>query len=54
MKNFILSEIIKLDFISQLSLNCTLPFAGIQHMQQCQFNSSHFVASMLLNQMNGA
>jgi hypothetical protein len=28
----------KLDFISQPSSNSTLPFAGLQHMQQCQVN----------------
>ena len=28
----------KLDFISQPSSQSTLPFAGLQHMQQCQVN----------------
>ncbi len=28
----------KLDFISQPSSKSTLPFAGLQHMQQCQVN----------------
>jgi hypothetical protein len=28
----------KLNFISQPSSNATLPFAGLQHMQQCQVN----------------
>jgi hypothetical protein len=28
----------KLDFISQRSSKSTLPFAGLQHMQQCQVN----------------
>ena len=53
MASLILFVLMKLDFISQLSLNCTLPFAGLQHMQQCQkFKSLHFVASMLLSQIN--
>ncbi len=30
--------VMKLDFISQLSSKSTLPFAGLQHMQQCQVN----------------
>jgi hypothetical protein len=33
---FISSIVMKLDFISQPSTNSTLPFAGLQHMQQCQ------------------
>ncbi len=35
----------KLDFISQPSLNSTLPFAGLQHMQQCQVTFPQFKLS---------
>ncbi len=35
---FISSLVMKLDFISQPSSKSTLPFAGLQHMQQCQVN----------------
>ena len=35
---FISSLVLKLDFISQPSSKSTLPFAGLQHMQQCQVN----------------
>jgi hypothetical protein len=36
--NFISSYLMKLDFISQSPSKFTLPFAGLQHMQQCQLN----------------
>ena len=36
--SFISSLVMKLDFISQPSSKSTLPFAGFQHMQQCQVN----------------
>ncbi len=36
--SFISSLAMKLDFISQPSSKSTLPFAGLQHMQQCQVN----------------
>jgi hypothetical protein len=36
--SFISSLVMKLDFISQPSSKSTLPFAGLQHMQQCQVN----------------
>jgi hypothetical protein len=42
----------KLDFISQPSSNSTLPFAGLQHMQQCQVIFPQFF--ILLIQINGA
>ena len=38
---FISSLVMKLDFMSQPSSNSTLPFAGLQHMQQCQVIFSH-------------
>jgi hypothetical protein len=50
--SLILFVVMKPDFISQLSSNYTLLFARLQHTQQCQFISLHFVANMLLNQMN--
>ncbi len=37
----------KLDFISQPSSKTTLPFAGLQHMQQCQVKFHSIFASML-------
>jgi hypothetical protein len=37
----------KLDFISQPSSKSTLPFAGLQHMQQCQVDFHLIFASML-------
>jgi hypothetical protein len=36
--SFILSLVMKLDFISQPSSKSALLFAGLQHMQQCQVN----------------
>ena len=36
LKSFISSLVMKLDFILQLSSKSTLPFEGLQHMQQCQ------------------
>jgi hypothetical protein len=39
--------LMKLDIISQPSSKATLPFAGLQHMQQCQVNFHSIFASML-------
>jgi hypothetical protein len=36
--SFFSSLVMKLGFISQPSSKSTLPFAGLQHMQQCQVN----------------
>jgi len=47
MKNFISSKVMKLDFISQQSSKSTLPFAGLQHMQQCQVNFSRNYGYMI-------
>ncbi len=44
---FISSIVMKLDFVSQPSSKSTLPFAGLQHMQQCQVNFHSIFASML-------
>ncbi len=44
---FISSLVLKLDFISQPSSKSTLPFAGLQHMQQCQVNFHSIFTSML-------
>ena len=43
---FISSIVLKLYFISQLSSKSTLPFAGLQHMQQCQVNFHSIFASI--------
>jgi len=32
----VLSQVMKLNFISKPSLKSTLPFVGLQHMQECQ------------------
>ena len=39
--------LMKLEFISQPSSDSTLPFAGLQHMQQCHFNFYPSFASIL-------
>jgi hypothetical protein len=53
--SFISSLIMKLDFISQPALKSTPPFAGLQHMQQCQVNfHSIFAPGFFLIQMNCA
>jgi hypothetical protein len=44
----------KLDFIIQPSSKSTLPFAALQHMQQCQVNIHSVIAPGFLIQMNGA
>jgi hypothetical protein len=46
---FISSLVMKLDFISQLSSKSTLPFAGLQHMQQCQVNLFQFFLLQAFN-----
>jgi hypothetical protein len=50
---FISSLVMKLDFISQLSSKSTLPFAGLQHMQQCQAKFQLNFCFHALIQMNG-
>jgi hypothetical protein len=37
----------KLDFISPPSSKSTLPFAGLQQMQQCQVNFSQYYGYMI-------
>jgi hypothetical protein len=44
----------KLDFISWPFLISTLPFAGLQHMQQCQVRVFPQFLFQALSQMNGA
>jgi hypothetical protein len=44
---FISSVVMKLDFKSQPSSKSTLPFAGLQHMQQCQVNFHSILAPKL-------
>ena len=51
---FISSLVMKLDFISLPSPKSIVPFAGLQHMQQCQVNFHSIFGSRLLIQMNSA
>jgi hypothetical protein len=46
--------LMKLDFISNPSSKSTLPFAGLQHMQQCQLRVFPQFLFQALIQMNGA
>ncbi len=50
-KLFISSLFMKLDFISQPSTNSTLPFAGLQHMQQCQVTFPQFQLSCFCSKL---
>jgi len=46
-QGFISSLVMKMDFIRQPSSKSTLPFAGLQHMKQCQVNFNSIFAFML-------